>query len=406
MTSPFDLNLRHLEAAASVAELGGVSAAAEVVNLSQPALTQGLAKLELRLGQKLFERSSTGATSTAAGALLALRVQRALNLLSEGARQARRGLRLTPLGPVARHLTMTQLRALMGVDRFGSYGAAAREAGVSQPTLHHAVRELEGVIGAPLLVRDGRGVRPTQAATRLLRPARLAIAELQSALDELAALQVTGAGRLVIGAMPLARAALLPATLARFSRTSAAARIRVIDGPYAELLGGLLNGEIDCLIGALRDPLPSPDIVQAPLFVDRLHVVARIDHPLGDTPEPADLARYPWVMSSPGAPLFARWRGMFEAAGLQAPNVAVECGSVMAIRGLLLEGDWLTVLSEDQFRLEERSGLLRRIGPAIENSERAIGLTTRANWRPTALQEAFLETLRAQVAETRHRQIQ
>ena len=45
-TDPFDLNLRHLRALLAIREHGGITAAADAVSLSQPALTQGLAKLE------------------------------------------------------------------------------------------------------------------------------------------------------------------------------------------------------------------------------------------------------------------------------------------------------------------------------------------------------------------------
>ena len=402
MTSPFDLNLRHLEAASVVNSLGGISAAALAVNLSQPALTQALTKLETRIGRRLFDRHPGGATATSAGAILAGRVERAVGLLNDAMRQARRGSRSPTLGPAARQLTMTQLRALMAVDRMGSYVAAAADTGVSQPALHNAVRELQLILGVALLSREGRAVRTTVAAHRFLRPVRLAIAELQSALDEIEALSAGGAGRVVVGAMPLARAALLPATLARFARAFPLARVRVVEGPYPELLAGLCNGEIDCLIGALRDPPPAPDVVQQDLFEDRLHVVCRASHPLAGGATMDQLTAYPWVMAVSGAPLHARWRAMFEAAGVTPPPVAVECGSVIAIRGLLLADDWLTVLSADQFRIEEQAGLLTRIGGAIGGSARRIGLTTRRDWQPTGLQKAFLDELIARVAETKH----
>ena len=401
MIAPFDLNLRHLEAASAVATLGGISAAASAVNLSQPALTQAITKLEARVGRRLFDRHPGGAAPTPAGAILAARVDRAVALLGEAARQARRSARLPPLGPVARHLGMTQLRALTAVERTGSYVAAAAQTSLSQPSLHHAVRELELMLGVPLLAREGRAVRATLAARRFLRPARLALAELQSALDEIAALEAGGAGRVVVGAMPLARAALLPATLAAFAREFPLARVRVVEGPYPELLTGLANGEIDCLIGALRDPLPAPDIVQEGLFDDHLHVVCRVGHPLAGGASVGEMTGYPWVMASPGAPLHSRWLMMFQAAEVAAPAVTVECGSVIAIRGLLLAGDWLTVLSADQFRIEEQAGLLTRIGGAISGSERRIGLTTRRDWQPTGLQKAFIESLIRQVATTR-----
>ena len=43
MAAPFDLNIRHLRAISAIVRHGSMSAAAEAVSLSQPALTQGLA---------------------------------------------------------------------------------------------------------------------------------------------------------------------------------------------------------------------------------------------------------------------------------------------------------------------------------------------------------------------------
>lgn len=403
MTSPFDLNLRHLEAASAVHALGGISAAAAAINLSQPALTQAMTKLEARIGRRLFDRHPGGATATIAGRILAGRVDRAVALLTEAARRARRSARLPPLGPVARLLAMTQLRAVTAVDRRGSYGAAATETGLSQPALHNAVRELESILGVTLLAREGRAVRATPAAQRFLRPTRLAIAELQSSLDEIEALASSGAGRIVVGAMPLVRAVLLPATLATFTQAFPRARVSVVEGPYLALLAGLRNGEIDCLVGALREPQPAPDIVQTFLFDDHLYVVGRADHPLAaEGASLAQLAQFPWVMASPGTPLRTRWLAMFETGAAPPPDVAVECSSVIAIRGLLLTGGWLTVLSADQFRIEEQAGLLTRIGGAISGSKRRIGLTTRSDWQPTSLQRAFIEGLNRQVETHRH----
>ena len=43
--NPDQFNIRHLAAMAAVVELGSVSLAARAVNLTQPAVTQGIAKL-------------------------------------------------------------------------------------------------------------------------------------------------------------------------------------------------------------------------------------------------------------------------------------------------------------------------------------------------------------------------
>ena len=63
------LNLRHLRSVAAIARLGSLSAAASQVNISQPAVTQGLSKLEAQLGIALFHRLPEGMQPTEAAAV-------------------------------------------------------------------------------------------------------------------------------------------------------------------------------------------------------------------------------------------------------------------------------------------------------------------------------------------------
>src|SRR3546814_595925 len=56
-------NIRHLRALAAICRLGSVSAAAQTIGLSQPAVTQGMARLELQLGRTLFESRKIGRAS-------------------------------------------------------------------------------------------------------------------------------------------------------------------------------------------------------------------------------------------------------------------------------------------------------------------------------------------------------
>ena len=85
---PFDLNLRHLRALSAAVEQGTLSAAAARVGLSQPALTQGLSKLEVQLDARLFDRHPAGLTATAAGAEMAARARAAFRLLAGASRTA------------------------------------------------------------------------------------------------------------------------------------------------------------------------------------------------------------------------------------------------------------------------------------------------------------------------------
>ncbi|TBD82746.1 LysR substrate-binding domain-containing protein [Rhizobium ruizarguesonis] len=395
------LNLRHLEAIVTAGRLGSISSASEAINLSQPALTQAVGRVEAQLGHLLFDRQPSGVTPTEAGRLITARIERALAYVARGGQAVRRGARLPPLPHIERRITAGQLRALISVDQAGSFALASRRAGLSEPALHRACRDLEQLLSVSLLVRQGRTVQPTAAAVILLRFARLAQAEMEAGLDELEALRSEGAGRVTVGTMPLARAILLPQALARFARAYPMASVNVVEGPYAELLARLREGEMDLLIGAMRNPPPVKDIAQEPLFIDDPVIVGRAGHPLlGEPGFPfSRLLDFPWVIAATGAPVRHRWEEMFKDHELEPPRLRIECGSVLVVRGLMLEDDWLTLMSRDQFLFERRAGLLEEIAGAGPSLRRQIGLTVRDDWRPTQLQTAFVDTFRTVCAE-------
>ena len=378
---PFALNIRHLRAVAAVVDTGSISAAARVVNLTQPAVTQGLAKLERQIGLPLFERRPGGMTPTVAANLLAPRVNAALRLMD------------------SRHATAAQISAFLAMARRGSYAGAAAETGLSEPSLHRAVGDLSLAIGHILVERRGRGVSLTSRGAAVARRFRLGEAELRSAMSELALLEGREIGRITVGAMPLSRARLLPAAVTAFHALHGEVSVGIIEGSHAELVGPLRDGEIDMMVGALRRGLADEGIVQTPLFEDRPVILARAGHPLADavgSMTPKRMLAYPWITPAVGTPLRSQWQAMFEAAGAVAPRVPIECGSVIMIRQMLLQSDFLTLLSPDQVAVELEAGWLIRIADAPGDVSRTIGVTTRSDWRPTVLQRRFLGVLSEQ----------
>lgn len=386
-------NIRHLRAMLAICQLGSISAAAQAINLSQPAVTQGIARLEHQIGRPLFERRSDGMEPTRAGDLLALRVDAALKSLATGFRTARGTGMSGGFAQADRLVTMAQLRAMIALTDAGSYISASVSTGLSQPSIHRAIRELETASGLPLFERRGRGVAISEAGRIVVRAFRLARAALQAGLSDIAALDGVDLGCIAIGAMPLGRAKILPRAIARFHAAHPEVQIDIIDGPHAELIEKLRDGDVDFLLGALREPHPGKDVEQRRLFDDRLVIATRAGHPLtqtSHTPDMSDLSAYPWVIARPRTPMRAIWENMFSSAGMTPPAAPVTCGSVMAIRALLLEGDYLTLLSPDQVARDVDSGLIATIGEPITESSRPIGITTRAGWQPTKAQAEFL----------------
>ena len=146
------------------------------------------------------------------------------------------------------------------------------------------------------------------------------------------------------------------------------------------------------MLGALREK-EGNDLAQLPLFVDRPIIVGRSGHPLTAVRQPsaADLADYPWIVPREGTPLRAQWKELFSTLPGGPPRVAVESGSVIIARQLLIDGDFLTLVSSDQVALETESGRLARIGGARSELSRTIGMISRADWRPTRMQQSFVD---------------
>lgn len=392
MVTGLDLNIRHLSAAVAIARVGSISGTAEVIHITQPALTNALRKLEAQLANRLFERRSNGAEPTAAGRLFLAHAQDGVAKLAAAVQHLRQANNLRPAASPERHVSNIQLRAFLAVLRAGNYTAAAKELGLSQPSVYRAVRDLQLFLGVPLFVQDGVLMRARENVQQFANGVRLALANIQAGIDELMFLDESSPGRISVGSLPLARSMLLPRILAPFSAPFSKISVSVSEGVYSELIARLRNGSIDMLFGALRSNFTFSDLKQQMLFNDRLFVVGRAGHPLANTAAlPEQLAAFPWIMGAENSPGRKVWEQYFLKAGIALPNQCVECGSILLARGLMLEGNWLGLMSPHQSKIDEESGVLTRIGPAVPGSIRPIGLTTRVDWRPTSVQMSFLE---------------
>lgn len=380
-------NLRHMRAVLAVAQTQSMTQAAQMCHITQPAVTAAVAKVEAALGTVIFNRAAAGLTLTPAGAALTLRLQRACGFLDPALHNVSPRARLTT--------TLPQLRAVIALVETENFTFAARRLGVAQPTLHRAITHLERDAGRPLFDRLANGVIASKPARTLAVAARLALAELDQAHADLAELTQQEVGCVVIGAMPLSRSILLGPAIAAFRVQRKTLPIRVVEGPYADLVHGLRRGEIDLLIGALRPAMD--DLDQTMLFFDQMHVVARTGHPLahGQAIELTDIAQCAWVVAPEGAPARQFFDTMFQNTGLPVPQALVETGSMALMSDLLDRTDHLGFVSARQVARDVAAGRLAKLAFEPAGTARAIGLTTRRTWLPTAAQKDMIAALQA-----------
>lgn len=394
------VNLRHLRAFAAVAKHTNISVAAQEVFLSQPAITQAIAKLETIMETLLFDRRRNGMFVSETGEIFLNRVKRALKSIELGARLASRTVEKDPGRNFSKldHkfdqlITSSQLRSLIAVAEAGNFSLAARAINISQPTLHRTARELERVCGMELFRKVSQGIELTAAAKVLTQHAQLAFYELEQGFEEIQDWRGLDTGRVSIGTMPLAQTYLIPTAVNLLLKQRPDVNISVTGGSYSDLLRGLRHGEFDMLIGALRDPLPIQDVIQEPLFKDPLAIIGRWGHPLANRKNLTldDLAKCAWVVPRKDVPV----RGFFDRLfNENQPVSIVEASSLITTRGILIGSDRLTIMSAHQIQVEENQELLCRLDFDLSETPRQIGLTLRQNWQPTASQSLMLQLLR------------
>ena len=84
------VNLEYYRVFCSVCECGGITAAAEALCISQPAVSQAVRQLETALGCRLFLRTSRGVKLTSEGELLLSYVRRGIDAIQDGETMLRR----------------------------------------------------------------------------------------------------------------------------------------------------------------------------------------------------------------------------------------------------------------------------------------------------------------------------
>ena len=80
---------------------------------------------------------------------------------------------------------LRHLRTLREIAKTGSYSAAARALGYTQPAVSQQIRALETAVGTSLVTRSGRTMRLTEAGSALCRRAGAILASVAMAEEDM-----------------------------------------------------------------------------------------------------------------------------------------------------------------------------------------------------------------------------
>ncbi|GAB2750904.1 LysR family transcriptional regulator [Kitasatospora kifunensis] len=242
-------------------------------------------------------------------------------------------------------LDSRHIRTFHEVVSTGSYTAAARSLGYTQPAVTQQIRALERETGVPLFTRDGRRMRLTEAGETLARHAEVILGNLGAAQQQLQALARLRAGRVRVCAFPSANATLIPDAMARLLADHPGVRVELLEAEPPESLHKLLAGECDVALSfsypGMRAELPS-ELVEIPLMEDPLTVLLPVGHPLArrHAVRLAELAQARWIAGC------ARCRANFLHICAEAgfdPDIVFTTDDNLALQSLVAAGVGLAV---------------------------------------------------------------
>lgn len=282
-----------------------------------------------------------------------------------------------------RAVTLRQLRSFKTVADLNSFSLAAQRLKLSQPSISYQVKELEQILGLPLLDRLGKRVQLTEAGSLLYGHARRMLDVLDEATVAIEEMRGIQRGSLRVGASTTVGIYLLPAALGAFKKLHPGLVISLEIGTRERVQEQVLRNELD--LAVVGPALKDPDLAIIPFLSDELVVVAPAGHALANKRglRLKDVATAPFVMRE--AASGSRWS--LEKAARKAGaklTIAMELGSNGAIKHAVESGLGLAVISRYACALEFSSGRL------VELDVR--GFPIRRDWHIVHLRKRKLPT--------------
>lgn len=274
-----------------------------------------------------------------------------------------------------------QLQIFLAVAEAGSITRAAEDLNMSQPALTTGIRNLETSLDTRLFERLPRGVRLTATGEALCRHARLVFTQIDDARSEIDLLKSVLPHEVKVGAGPVWQRCFLPDVVADLSRRHARFEVVVRGGYEQELFAMLRSGEVEFALTEIGHTSDENAFVSQILRTDYYAVICHETHPL-IARQPVsldDLIAYRWAMPDRAEYARRRLNGLFFAANLAEPEVALRSNSLDFLLTTVRECDLLSfvVCTEEEkgnpwpglvslrcdFELPSRhAGIVRRAG--------------------------------------------
>lgn len=260
-----------------------------------------------------------------------------------------------------------RLALLKAIADEGHLTRAAQRIGIPQPTASRWVAALATQVGAPVVARDGRGIRLTRIGEHLADAAGQALAVLADGCRPVVQQADPERGLVVFGFLPTMGESRVPALLRAFRAHHPHIQFTLRQGAHRDTLDWVRTGQADL---ALTSPLPTdPALTTVWLAEQELVLTVPTGHRLaGERVVPlSDLAGEPFVGLKPGYGLRRITEELCAGFGYMPVILGEECDT---LRGLVAAGLGVAILPASEHDVVDGTVELR-LRPA---GTRQIGL--------------------------------
>ncbi|WP_108816939.1 hydrogen peroxide-inducible genes activator [Loktanella sp. Alg231-35] len=288
----------------------------------------------------------------------------------------------------------------------GHFGQAADNKHVTQPALSTKIRELEDILGTPLVDRSSRPFQPTPFGREVLERTREILSGV-SALEASARYRRGLEGPFRLGAIPTIAPFLLPRALQVARKKLPDLELQILEATTDVLMEELECGRIDACI--LATPVPGQTFAQHFLFSDRFVLGLNVEQAerLGFCDRHIVLDNMPPVrllLLSDGHCLREQTRDLCKFASQQSLN-QIGSSSLQTVMGLSASGYGVTLLPELSLDETVFDGSLAALRLAEPEPDREISLVTKSYLREAMdvqpLANILSETGKARVSRLR-----
>jgi DNA-binding transcriptional LysR family regulator len=239
----------------------------------------------------------------------------------------------------------------------GSIRKAGEALHVAPSAINRHLIELEQSIGAPLFVRQPRGMQLTAAGEIMLLHVRTTLRDYRRAISEIEQLKTGTRGQVTVACIESALADVLPDVIHSFTARYPRTEIKVLGYPADVAVQSVLNGGADVCV--IFNPPPRLTLVEVASATFPLGIVVARDHPLAEKTSVrlADLVGHHLVLPDESITIFDQVNIVLAGIGLKLQPRIVS-SSLTFMHKYVERGGAVTIMTPVGVSRELRDGTL------------------------------------------------